>query len=160
MNLPEPIARACAPLFEELPIESAMPSLRGSNPSRAELVTQVAQSPELQGRPELQAGLWLYVDDLDRSHNICQGINDATGAFWHGIMHRREGDYSNSHYWIRRALGHPLLRQRPELEPDALTDDVASAADMQDPALVNRQRAEWRALFEWCAQAGEAQEAG
>jgi hypothetical protein len=47
------------------------------------------------------SGLWLLAGDLDRSHTISQGIGSAEGSFWHGIMHRREGDFSNSKYWFR-----------------------------------------------------------
>jgi hypothetical protein len=66
-------------------------------------------------------------------------------------MHRREGDFSNSHYWMRRAAAHPLRRSRPELDPDALVDAVAAARGVDRPDLVARQREEWKALFEWCA---------
>ena len=151
LTLPEEIAAACAPLFEAAPLESAMGSLVGSAPQQTEIVTQVLQHPALAKRPELAAGLWLYVDDLDRSHTVSQSLDDATGAYWHGIMHRREGDFSNSHYWMRRAAAHPLRRSRPELDPDALVDAVAAAQGSDKPDLVARQREEWKALFEWCA---------
>src|SRR3972149_251074 len=38
------------------------------------------------------AGAWLLYDYLDNSHTISQSIKTHTGSFWHGIMHRREGD--------------------------------------------------------------------
>jgi hypothetical protein len=148
LTLPEAIATACAPLFEALPLDQAMPRLVGSDPHHTELVEQVLRDPALSSRPELAAGLWLYVDDLDRSHTVSQGIEGVTGAFWHGIMHRREGDFSNSHYWMRRAAGHPLMEA---LTPGKLVDDVSAAAGSDMPALVARQRDEWKALFEWCA---------
>ncbi len=147
--LPEPIAVACKPLFAAVPFESAMRRLAGSHADHIELTEKVLNDPALKGRPDLAAGLWLYVDDLDRCHAICQDLPDPTGAFWHGIMHRREGDYSNSHYWMRRAEGHPLLQLRPDLDPHRLVDDVSRGTDM--PALMERQRQEWKALFEWCA---------
>lgn len=150
-TLPEEIAAACAPLFEAVPLESAMGKLVGSTLQKTDLVNQVLQSPALTNRPELAAGLWLYVGDLDRSHAISQSLNDATGAYWHGIMHRREGDFSNSHYWMRQARSHPLRREHPEIDPDALIDAVAAARGVDLPALVERQRQEWKALFEWCA---------
>lgn len=56
-----------------------------------------------------RAGLLLWNDDLDRSHDIAQGIANATGSFWHAIMHRREGDAANSHYWWRRTGSHPAF---------------------------------------------------
>ena len=47
------------------------------------------------------AGVWLLHDYLDESHRISQGIDTPSGSFWHGILHRREGDYSNAKYWFR-----------------------------------------------------------
>ena len=55
----------------------------------------------------VQSGLWLWHDFLDESHTISQGIETPDGSFWHGIMHRREGDFSNSKYWYRRVGQHP-----------------------------------------------------
>ena len=147
MNLPDDIAAACKPLFNTLPLDQAMPHLVGSHPTHTELVNRITQN--LADRPELIAGLWLYVDDLDRSHTVSQSVETKTGSYWHGIMHRREGDFSNSHYWHARAAGHPLLAERPDLDPDRLVDDVSKSSN--DPALVQRQRSEWQALFEWCA---------
>ena len=55
------------------------------------------------------SALWLHHDFLDRSHQISQSISDSTGSFWHGIMHRREGDYWNSKYWFRQVGNHPVF---------------------------------------------------
>lgn len=54
------------------------------------------------------AGLWLYHDFLDESHAISQQIDSPEGSYWHGIMHRREGDYANAKYWFRRVGDHPI----------------------------------------------------
>lgn len=56
-----------------------------------------------------RSGLWLYHDFLDESHTISQGINTTTGSYWHGIMHRREPDFSNAAYWFRRVGEHPIF---------------------------------------------------
>jgi len=151
LTLPKDIAEACAPLFEAIPFEQAMTRLLGSHPKQKALLESVLRHPALANRPDLAAGLWLYVDDLERSHTVCQSMEDATGAYWHGIMHRREGDFGNSHYWMQRAASHPLRQSRPDLDPDAFVDQVAAARGQDDPALVARQREEWKALFEWCA---------
>jgi len=55
------------------------------------------------------SGIWLYHNYLGESHQISQKIETPTGCFWHGIMHRRELDYSNSKYWFRRVGAHPVF---------------------------------------------------
>lgn len=60
----------------------------------------------------LMAGLHLRNDSLDVSHSYAQEIeHDATGAYWHGIMHRMEGDFSNGKYWFMQAGRHPVKEQ-------------------------------------------------
>jgi hypothetical protein len=119
------------------------------------------------------AGLWLWHDGLAESHAISQNLNDATGSFWHAIMHRREGDFSNSKYWYARAAGHPafavlaaqaaeLLAEEPAdrllprivargFDPNALVDLIETVHDNPRHGLekiaVALQQLEWRALF-------------
>lgn len=69
------------------------------------------------------AGLWLYHDFLDESHTISQSIATATGSYWHGLMHRREPDFSNSSYWFRRVGQHPAFEPLAEM-----TREIGSAA--------------------------------
>ncbi len=54
------------------------------------------------------SGLLLLHGFLDESHRISQGVGSATGSYWHGIMHRREGDFSNAKYWFRNTGKHPI----------------------------------------------------
>jgi hypothetical protein len=58
----------------------------------------------------VMAALWLRHDWLDESHRIAQRLETPTGSLWHAILHRREGDFSNSKYWYNRAGEHPLLK--------------------------------------------------
>ena len=154
LDLPEEIAAALAPLFAAIPLEQAMPKLTGSEPKETALIEEILQNPALANRPELAAGLWLYADNLERSHAVSQGVETATGSYWHGIMHRREGDFSNAHYWMRRAARHPLFAQDSAPDSDALIDAVARAKRENLPELTARQREEWAALFSWCAAQG------
>ncbi len=120
------------------------------------------------------SGLWLWHDYLDRSHRISQKIETPTGSFWHAIMHRREGDFSNSKYWNARCRGHAVydylaakvgsvvgelpvdkavLRiTKNGWDADAFVDLVERVhRDERDPrhaAAVTLQRIEWQLLFD------------
>ena len=59
----------------------------------------------------VKAALYLKHGFLDESHRISQGVPSATGSYWHGIMHRHEGDIGNSHYWYDRTGNHPVLEE-------------------------------------------------
>ena len=41
--------------------------------------------------------------DWEKAHGTAQDIDDATGAWVHAYLHRKEGDASNAAYWYRRA---------------------------------------------------------
>lgn len=121
------------------------------------------------------SGLWLRFNYLDHSHTISQDLHDATGSYWHGIMHRREPDYSNAKYWFRRTGDHPamtpLAEKSNELVANESLDSATSflANDRWDPyAMVDACEAaarkkctkpellqkaaqlEWETLFEYC----------
>ncbi len=151
MNLPDEIAQSVAPVFEVLRLEEAMPCLTGTSPKHTELVQKVVSDPVLAERPALVSALWLYVDDLDRSHKVSQDLPDVTGSYWHFIMHRREGDFPNARYWAHRAGAHPLLKTHPEFSPLRFVDEVQAAHGTNPDVLLKRQRDEWAALFAWCA---------
>jgi hypothetical protein len=57
------------------------------------------------------AGVWVLHDFLDESHRISQDVETTSGSFWHGMMHRREGDFSNAKYWFRRVGAHEVLEE-------------------------------------------------
>ena len=127
----------------------------------------------------MMAGLWLWHDWLDLSHEISQQLHSPTGSFWHAIMHRREGDFSNSKYWYARCASHPTLAtlaaNAPRLlnampadksilklittgwSPAAFVDLVeqvhARPTDPRHAATVVLQRMEWQLLFDHCTRA-------
>lgn len=125
------------------------------------------------------AGLWLYHDFLEESHKRSQDLASAEGSYWHGIMHRREPDYSNAKYWFRRVGRHPIfeslhkaaaeLSGRANLSRGAPAWDAFRAADSWDPfafidlcewsaveggalEMLSRriQQREWELLFDYC----------
>lgn len=56
-----------------------------------------------------RAALLLWNDDLEGAHLLAQQVHNSTGSLIHGIMHRRQPDYSNSKYWFRRVGSHPIF---------------------------------------------------
>ncbi|GAA5509783.1 hypothetical protein [Novipirellula caenicola] len=117
-------------------------SLNTSSPLAAQLCT---------------SGLWLLAGDLDRSHRISQDIDEKEGSFWHGIMHRREGDFSNAKYWFRRVGKHPVITQLAEIggnpfrTAEEFVDECAeatreSAAGGVTPRYAQCQDVQWK---EW-----------
>ena len=125
------------------------------------------------------AGLWLWHDFLPESHAISQQIDTPSGAYWHAIMHRREGDFSNSKYWLARCANLPIfaslairaddvIRPYPAdksifritangWNPAALVDLAeavhARPADPRHALAVALQQLEWRILFDHCTRA-------
>jgi hypothetical protein len=120
------------------------------------------------------AGLWLWHDFLEPAHLICQSIQTPSGAMWHAIVHRREGDFSNAKYWYRQAASHPMTASMTS-RVDAITHempsdkalfkltaagwnpqafvDLAQAVhtrgdEAQRRAVASIQQLEWQALFE------------
>jgi len=109
------------------------------------------------------SGVWLLHNYLDHSHEISQDIHTATGSYWHGIMHRREPDYSNAGYWFRKVGQHPVfeplaeqtadLTQKSDWEPFAFIDDCERAAregGELEERCVMIQMIEWALLFDYC----------
>lgn len=154
MDLPEKLEAACSPLFSVLPLEAAMPDLVPKRPASSEVVQvaiDVVREPAIARSPALVAGLWLYVDELEKSHSVSQGLSDSTGAFWHAIMHRREGDFWNSGYWLRQARSHPLFSAIEGYDAEAFLKQVEESYSKNPSKLVAIQRLEWASLFSWCA---------
>lgn len=102
------------------------------------------------------SGIWLLHNFLNESHEISQSIHSREGSYWHGIMHRLEGDYWNSKYWFRKTGNHPCLEHvlgTHSWNPSDFTDQCESHAEQNEqlsPALQEIAAAEWRALFDYC----------
>lgn len=131
------------------------------------------------------AGLWLYHDFLEQSHEISQSISTADGSYWHGLMHRREPDFSNSAYWFRRVGDHPVfgplraaaaqlaahgphpaaafLAAQPRWDPFAFIDLCEASYTGRAPCETQCrqvQRVEWELLFAHCYRAACGTEPG
>jgi hypothetical protein len=163
--------------YEALVVDGGTPALArellgGVQPEQLVLETALPHAKA----SGMLAGLWLWHDGLEESHLISQSLHDSTGSFWHAIMHRREGDFSNSKYWYAKAAGHPVYKTLAAQagaivnplpadmsllriisdgwNPNALVDLVEKVAgnsgDYRHWACVELQRMEWRGLFQFC----------
>ncbi len=179
---PQAYGPACAELLDAAPRNELGPG----SPDRAALqrLRELDERSLLGERPLVDrdmaacclAGLWLRYDYLDESHRISQNVGSSSGSYWHAIMHRREGDFSNAKYWFRRVGEHAvfddLSAAARELAADAQLDDAS--AYLAEPAAWDPfrfvdlcaavvggrspsealcrdlARAEWQLLFDYC----------
>ena len=163
--------RRLMPLDQGVPNRAAFGQLSGLDEARL-FDGQAVRHREL-ARACL-AGLWLYHDFLDEAHRISQSLHGRDGSYWHGIMHRREGDFANAKYWFRRTGPHPihealslsaralardtgahatLYRSQSSWDPAAFVDLCAGACAGQNGAadLCRKiQEREWQLLFDYC----------
>jgi hypothetical protein len=124
------------------------------------------------------AGLWLRFDFFDESHRISQDLENASGSYWHGILHRREPDFGNAKYWFRRVGNHPIFgplnaaarqlasesnagKASANLLEQAVWDplrfvDLCENATAGAPPIralcMKIQQREWELLFDYCYQ--------
>jgi hypothetical protein len=56
-----------------------------------------------------QALWWDAKGDWAKAHGCAQAQDDATGAWVHAYLHRKEGDSANADYWYRRAERPPAV---------------------------------------------------
>ena len=107
-----------------------LPGLGPEVRSSAQTSAALGQAVDALGLGGAAAGLakaaaLLWHDHLDESHTVSQDIGSTDGSFLHGIMHRREPDYSNAKYWFHRVGDHPCF---PALA-SAATDYLDAAGD-------------------------------
>jgi hypothetical protein len=113
-----------------------------------------------------QAGLWLFFDFLDEAHKISQDLHTPEGSYWHAIVHRREPDFDNARYWLRRLGSHPVFANlagvavklgykgtEKSWDPFAFVDhceQVLNTGGSEEKICRQVQLAEWRLLFDYC----------
>ena len=61
--------------------------------------------------PLLRAGLFYYHNAIEDSHREAARAEGDLAAYWHGMVHRREGDFDNARYWMRRAGEQPIFQE-------------------------------------------------
>ena len=174
---------ACPPAVANLLASAGLNELGVGPPDESRRAALEALAPESLVEPvkpadrqmalACLAGLWLAHDFLDESHRISQDIETPTGSFWHGIMHRREGDFENAKYWFRRVGQHPIfddlrleaarlareagkvpeaayLADQTEWDPFQFVDLCRRAIDGPVALCMKIQKREWELLFADC----------
>ena len=123
----------------ELRARQPLPPLCPAAPWDRELSRRIAAAGL---PPAVASALLLWNDDLDASHTLSQALPDRFGSWLHGAMHRREGDYSNSKYWFRKAGTHAGFAQMAQRAAELATEaggqpapEVAALAERWDPFL-------------------------
>lgn len=100
-----------------------------------------------------RAGLLQMHDFLEESHQLAQSREgDSTADFWHGIMHRREPDASNSKYWLRRVGRHPVFEPLSKIASSILEKSTAPQAATWSVKIVRDGRWEPIAFVDFCEE--------
>ena len=166
-----------SPLANELLAEEdLLLRLRPTEPGSPDALRRIreAEESELTGGavladatyPRLIRAALLYAyDGIDESHRIVQELVSGYASYWHGMLHRREGDFENSRYWYRRTgrLGvfsemharasavSPLMGRQDNWDPYLLVGQCEQArfgGDVDQKELVGLQKVEFDVMFE------------
>lgn len=128
------------------------------------------------GKPAMfslvRGGLFYALDAIDEAHRIFQDSPGDLGSYWHGMMHRREGDFDNARYWFRRAGTLPFfdalhsaasefsadMAKQENWDPYLFTGVCEQARHGEDEGLkelAKLQRVEFEGLFDYCWRQSE-----
>jgi len=124
----------------------------------------------LPAAPELRAGLHLANGEWERAHKLVQPLHTPAAAHWHALVHRHEGDFPNSKYWLRKAGRRAVYPRLAEAAREAGHGDLLTAEGAWDPlrftdALARTPDVQWvtdldaletRLLLETCLEMGSS----
>ncbi|MBC8134835.1 MAG: hypothetical protein H8F28_02995 [Fibrella sp.] len=105
--------------------------------------------------------LHLMNDDLDAAHVLSQAHeDDATANYVHQIVHRREGDFGNTRYWVMKTGPHPFYAELASLAQTAgqtewSANEMVTWATRGEHFAPRLSDAETQALLAWCLRSGQ-----
>jgi hypothetical protein len=166
-----------SPFVDELLAEEELLlRLVPTEPGHPEMIRRIREAPEIEltggamladgTYPQMvRAGMFYAYDAIDESHRIIQQIPSDEASYWHGMVHRREGDFENARYWFRRTgrLGlfgemharsaevSPLMGRQSDWDPYVLVGQCEQArfgGDVDQKELVGLQRLEFEVMFD------------
>ena len=76
-------------------------------------------------RKDLLQAIDIALTEWHTAHQIVQQYEDATAAWIHAVLHKIEGDQSNSQYWYRRAGKLEHFSDEPKAELAEIRKEVA-----------------------------------
>ena len=114
----------------------------------------------------VRGGLLYAIDEIEAAHTFFQEAPGDLGSYWHGMLHRREGDFDNARYWFRRAGVQPFfaalhraasavspdMARQPGWDPYLFTgqcEQVRFGAEEFLDEMVKLQRMEFDAVFDY-----------
>lgn len=115
----------------------------------------------------VRGGLLYALDAIHEAHAVFQDAKGDFGSYWHGMMHRREGDFDNARYWFRRTGVLPVfsemhraasefsavMARQSNWDPYLFTGECEQARFGETEGLnelVALQRIEFEVLFDYC----------
>jgi len=115
----------------------------------------------------VRGGLLYALDAIHDAHAVFQDAKGDLGSYWHGMMHRREGDFDNARYWFRRAGLLPVfsemhrsaseisavMARQSNWDPYLFTGQCEQARFGETDSLnelAALQRIEFEVLFDYC----------
>lgn len=100
-----------------------------------------------------RAGLLQFHDELDASHQCSQSREgEQLADHWHGIMHRREPDDSNSKYWYRRVGHSPIFPELAKRASVILSESSSPEAQKWSGKLNTKSGWDSFAFVDFCSQ--------
>jgi hypothetical protein len=153
-------------IVERLEDHESLPELQPTGSYDSDLAEEISETEtvdlfmpigvkDTDAAAAVKAGILLWNDDLKMSHEICQGLETIEGSYWHGIMHRREGDFSNAKHWFAKVVDHPVYQKMFD-NAATLAEEIIPATDQLKFHSSAMQRVgKWspEGFVDWCESA-------